>query len=162
MAEKFQIPDRPDEDKRVKTPSKVPGEELFTVEEVQAIETQALADVEKDRKAKAKVKLLERKKREALALFDSAEELVEYTIFLPTFGGKKGGIYSCITIDGIRYYHNQTKEFSRRQYETIRDIVQNAWRHEEVAFGQRDPNASFQPRNPSVNAANGSGQFMRV
>lgn len=134
--------------KRIRTV--IPNEDLFDEKEMAEIKAQARNDLVKEKKDKAKKLLLAELKRDMQAEIDPTEETIDYSIELPHFNGRKGNIYSCIMIDGVQYFHGQTYTFTRKQLASVREIAQNAWRHEEVAFGSRNPNAGFQERNAAV------------
>ena len=123
----------------------IPGEELLTKEDVLALEKQAVETVHKEQKDKAKKLLLEELKKQHLATLLPEEEIVNYHVLLPRFASE-------VTIDGVKYMHGQTYEFSLKQLSSVQDIVQNAWKHEEAAFGARDPNAFIRQRNQTISA----------
>jgi hypothetical protein len=136
------------------------GIELLSDEERATIQKQAREEILKERRTKVRKELLEAFKLEMVAEENPAAEMVALSVNLPYMGGKKGNIYSCVTINGVRYYHGQTYSVSRAQYNSMIDIIQNAWRHEEAAFGARDPNAFIHERNPVFSA--NSPNFLTV
>jgi cytochrome c-type biogenesis protein CcmH/NrfG len=138
--------------------SKPIEEKLFNEQEMEAIRREAEEAVLKDQKAKAKKALLEEAKREARSKIDPEEEIIEVVITLPRFA-------PFIAIDGTQYHHGNTYKVPRKQYNTICDIMAQSWRHEEAAFGERDPNAYQVKRGGVVGrgtSLNMSNHFLRV
>lgn len=137
----------------------IPNEDLFNEEEIKQLRAQAKDELLKEKKAKAKKLLLEELKRDALAEVDPNEEVIPYQIALPAYAAE-------VMIDGVRYVNGQVYDFTQKQLCSVRDIVQNAWNHEEVAFGKRDPNAFIRQRNQSVGPGTAPARidnhFMRV
>ncbi len=138
----------------------IPGEDLLDEKEIAALKAQAREEVAKERKLQARKALLAEMKRDVLSEDDPTEEMLDYEITLPSFA-------AYIMIDGTRFYHGQSYTFAHRQLASVRDIVQSAWKHEEAAFGARDPNAFIRQRNQVVSARNAPSRnienhFMRV
>lgn len=95
----------------------------FTDDELAAIRKEARKQIGDQVKAQKKAALLAQYKKEELGKVDPREELVDVTIDVPGFA-------QFICIDGTKYQQGETRQFTRKQAETIRDITANAWKHE--------------------------------
>lgn len=74
------------------------------------------------------------------------EDLFRYKIDLAPNGGLG------ITINGIDYYHGQEYDFSTKQLQSVMDIVQRTWMHEQSIKGKND-NFYRQGQNRTISGA---------
>lgn len=118
-------------------------QDLLTPEEIAELQLEAEGQVLADRKAKAKKAMLAEFKKAEAGKNDPAQEVLDYHVTLPRF-------CNYVVIDGVQYFHNTSYDFSRQALDSVRDIVANAWKHEEAAFGDRDPNAYQRKFNQAV------------
>lgn len=141
-----------------RTPTAIVDQDLLSDEELKALHKQAEDEYLKDRKAEAKKLLLKQFKQDARSKNEPAEEMVEYAVVLPRFA-------AFVSMDGVQYPHSESRFFPRKQCDSLRDIISNAWKHEEAAFGARDPNAFIRQQNRTIGPqtnVNLTGHFMRV
>ena len=135
----------------------IPGSDLLSDEEVEKLREEAAAKARKTRKEQASKELAARFEKEENHRIDPSEELMSYTVDLPGFADR-------IMLDGVVYMHGVTYRFPKRQYDTIRDLVSHAWRHEsETGGANRD--AYRGPRSMSLRpGAEGltTSQLLRV
>ena len=101
----------------------------LTLEEMQEIEAQAHAEVNKELKARLKADFLAKTKAELKkrALFktgtDSNADVIERVhIDLPKFSNR-------ITLDGVIYLHGQTYSFSQPQAAVVKEVINRQWLH---------------------------------
>ena len=120
-------------------------ESLFSKEELAEINKAAELEVQKLVKADARAALVEKAKRAARARALPEEEMQQVAINLPRFA-------LFVMLDGTQYFHNKTYSLPRRQADCVRDIISCAWRHEDTAFGNHDPNAYRRELNSRVGA----------
>jgi len=120
----------------------IPGAELLSPDEIAELREQAAQKAVAERKAQAKKDLRDRFEKEEKHRIDPNEELMSMTIDLPGFADR-------IMLDGVTYFHGITYRFPKRQYDTVRDLVSQAWRHEsETGGANRD--AYRRPREIAI------------
>jgi hypothetical protein len=137
--------------------SYIPGVELLSAEEVEAIRVSARSKIAADLKKAASKELEARFLKEERHRADPNEELIPLTIDLPGFADR-------VTIDGTVYMQGVTYRFPKRQYDSVRDQIAQSWRHE-AQTGGANRDAYRQPRNtvmrPGFEGLT-SSQLMRV
>jgi hypothetical protein len=102
---------------------------ILSAKEVEAIKAEAKAKILAERKSAAKADLLARetqrlKNEEGMVTgLGHQDEIVNITIDLPTFAPS-------ININMRPYWHGHTYPVPRHVAETLRDQMQNCWRHQ--------------------------------
>ena len=94
-------------------------------------------------KAQKKAELLKQYTREEKAKSDPNEELVTFTVDVPGFA-------RALVIDGVEYQQGQIRTVTRKQYDSMRDIMANAWQHEHSIGGEGNRAFYQRPKNESV------------
>ena len=125
----------------------IPGIELLSEEEIKALRAQARAKVQEDLKKKASQDALSHFLKEEQKMLDPEEEMVKILIDVPGYADR-------ITLDNQIFMHGVEYTVSRRQAETMREIMQNAWRHERT-IGGANANEYRAPANATI-----SGKFI--
>jgi len=120
----------------------IPNVELFTDAELEALKLEAAKVIDEDLKKLARAEALKHFTKAERARRLPAEEQIEYMIDLP------GYAMSCV-VDNVTYFHGKVYKVSRRQYASLRESVQNAWRHERN-IGGANANAYRQPSLPTI------------
>lgn len=120
----------------------------FTDAELEAIREQAKTQIAEQRKKKAARDLLERFKEEELAALEPAHEMVDVLIDVP-------GYTQYIMVDGRIMNQGEIISVPRHMAESIREIVQNAWRHER-SNGGAHMKAYMPPTTAAISALTGS------
>ncbi len=110
------------------TPAMIPDLELLSETERAELKKIAADEVVEERKKKARNAYIEAMKVEALREQDPEEELIPYQIDL-------AGHADRIMIDGRVFLHGQTYDFTKKELDTIRDVVARTWDHEEEIGG---------------------------
>lgn len=125
---------------------------LLTKEEIAAIRAEVDKQVLEGKKKAEKERIAKLLLQEARAAENPQEELVMIQIELPPFAcASQNGQGADIMIDGVdSYFHGRTYTVKRSRAEGLREIMQGAWRHEEIAFGHRNPMAYFKPHNAAI------------
>lgn len=139
------------------TPAMIPDLDLLTEAERAELKKIAGDEVVEERKKKARNAYIEAMKVEALREQDPEEELFPYQIDL-------AGHADRIMIDGRVFLHGQTYDFTKKELDTIRDIVARTWDHEEEIGGS---NRDFyrRPRQTRIgpnDAGRSNSSLMRV
>ena len=113
--------------------------------DIEAVKKEFLAQ-QREEKAKAERKrLMEALLTAARESEDAKEEQVELLIEVPDFAAVVGNVRG-LCVDGRLYLHGRRERMPRRRAESLREAMQSAWRHEDITFGRRNPNA-YQRRN---------------
>ena len=137
--------DKPADEQIAINPAEVGTQPSFEVEELEASIYDDLSEEEKEiitKQARAKVaeQLKEAKRKQFLnseiarlkRKSKPGQEEVRCTVDLPGHSDR-------IVLDGTHYFHGVTYNFTRDQYNTVRDICARAWEHEhEIGGANRD------------------------
>lgn len=114
-----------------KTASGLPAidaEKLLSAEEQAEIREAARRELLEEQKADAKKAFMEQALEEERRKLIPDEELRSLQIDLPGHSDR-------IVIDGIVYLHGAVYQFNKAQYDTVHEIMQRAWHHEEEVDG---------------------------
>ena len=114
--------------------------EMLTADEVAAVKAEFDKQQLEEKKKAARKKLMEKFLQEAREEAHSHEEMVEIEIVLPAHACTRQG-YGDILIDGRPFFNGRRYPVRRSKAEGLREIMQSAWRHDEITNGQRNPNA---------------------
>lgn len=107
-------------------------EGMFQKDELEALRKQALEEVSNDQKDEARRRLLAEYRADALRQTVPEEQLEDVPIGLPGHSDR-------IMIDGKIYMHGEVYSFTKKEADTVRDIMARAWEHEdEVGGANRD------------------------
>src|SRR5579859_1770318 len=108
---------------------------LFTKEELAAIEAEAeetlRAALKEAEKARIKAEYIQRRKREEGLRAGKADldEKVEIYIDLPEFA-------NCLRVNNAQYFHGYRYEVPRHVANSLREMMQRAQQHQDVADGE--------------------------
>jgi hypothetical protein len=126
------------------------GEVILTEEEKREIEEEVRAKLAVEKKSQLKRAYLNKMMRQLSGQVDVQHELDEEAeeeclIDLPGHADR-------IIIDGVHYMHGNIYRFNLHKLRTVKDIMYNAWRHEnEIGGAYRDfrkpLNAVLSPKN---------------
>jgi hypothetical protein len=98
---------------------------LLSAEEKAKLRKQAKESVLADQAKAAKEAYFAQMVREELKALDPEEEEVEFAIDLPMFA-------KCVMLNGVMYLHGGVYTTSRARFDSIADIVAQAWRHDDA------------------------------
>jgi len=101
---------------------------FLTEEERIEIEAEILADIEAEQRRLEKEKYRKEATRRMRVERELEEEQVSLLVDLPGHAQK-------IVLDGVPFYHGHIVEVSQSKAETLLDIMDKAWRHEESVGG---------------------------
>ncbi len=102
---------------------------ILSAKEIEAIKAEAKTKLMAERKSAAKVELLARETKRLrdeegmVTGLGHQDEIVGVTIDLPTYGAS-------ININSRPYWHGHTYNVPRHVAETLRDQMQNCWKHQ--------------------------------
>lgn len=114
------------------TPANIPDLSLLSQEEQNELRKIAEKEVLDERKKAARDAAIEAFKEQARIEADPEEELFEYQLDL-------AGHADRIMLDGKIFLHGNTYSFTRKELETVHDIVAQTWKHEdEIGGANRD------------------------
>lgn len=125
----------------------VKHEDLLTDEMKQAIREQAKKEVLEAQKKEAAKLLLEKFKEEELASLEPELSYTDITIDVP-------GYTKNILVDGRSLDQGQTYKVTKMQFDSLREIMANSWRHERSNGGAHMK--EYMPPRESVVTPNGS------
>jgi hypothetical protein len=135
---------------------------LFTAEELEALENEVILEVQSDMREEAKARVREQlrsqKRLEMQRATDPDEEVFLLTIDVAPYADR-------VTLDNVIYLHGITYELPKRVYDTVKEIMGRTWEHEST---RGNPNANFyqKPRQtrigPKDAGADASALLMRV
>jgi hypothetical protein len=123
---------------------------LLSTEEIALVRSEVKAKLGEEKKKAARKALMEKFLAEELAAAEPAQEKVEIVINTPPFATINKA-ETGVLLDGIPYRSGHRYEVTRRRAEQIREIEQNAWRHEDVTHGEQDTNAYRRMRREAIN-----------
>jgi hypothetical protein len=110
----------------------IPDLSLLSAAEQAELRKIAADEVMAERKKAARDAAIEAFKEEARIEADPEEELFEYQLDL-------AGHADRIALDGKVFLHGQTYQFTRKELDTVHDIVAQTWKHEdEIGGANRD------------------------
>ena len=140
----------------------VPGSDLLTDAEIAEIRANAETKAKQTIKDAAKKELSDKFDKLELQRTDPNEELETVMIDVPGFAAiNKNG--TGVMVNGVMYQHGVTYTLPRRQAQSIKDIMAQAWAHEGETGGssrdiyRRPKNSILSPRDVGA-----SGNLMRV
>lgn len=108
----------------------VPFSYDLTEDDKAVIREEARRGATKERKDQLKKMLMEQYLREERCKLDPEQEEVLLNIELPPFADR-------IMLDGVIFMHGREYPMSRRKANSINEVMEMAWRHDDVAFGRR-------------------------
>jgi predicted patatin/cPLA2 family phospholipase len=98
---------------------------LLSVEEKAKLRKQAKERVLADQIKAAQKAYFAKMVEEELRALDPEQEEVEFAIDLPMFA-------KCVMLNGVQYMHGGVYTTSRARFDSIADIVAQAWRHDDA------------------------------
>lgn len=123
---------------RKHTPMDPALEKLLTAEDIAELEKAAEDDVLKERKAEARLAFLADAQERARQKHIPDHELKDIQIDLPGHSDR-------VILDGRIYLHGATYTVSKAQYDSLKDAMSNAWKHE-GSVGGANHDAYQRPR----------------
>jgi len=120
----------------------------LTEEEKYEIRERALEQVAKEKRARAEEAFMQQAMDEARAVDEPSLRMEEIFIDLPGHAVR-------LLIDGVEYLHGFLYTVNELQAQSMRDMIQRAWNHEDEVGGA---NRQFyeKPRNLKINRRSGN------
>jgi hypothetical protein len=122
---------------------------LLSDAEIDAAKKKARDQIMKAKKDAAILSLIEDEKgrllrEEGLTTGDGVkDEQVKITVDLPEFCDK-------ITFNGQPYWHGHTYQLPRHVADSMREVIQNTWRHQDREIDGKDLNAIYRRKGQTV------------
>jgi hypothetical protein len=135
---------------------------LFTADELEALESEVILEVQSDMREEAKGRVREQlraqKRLEMQRATDPDEAVFNVTIDVAPYADR-------VMLDNVIYLHGITYEVPKRVYDTIKEVMGRTWEHEAT---RGNPNANYyqKPRHTRIGprdaGADASALLMRV
>jgi len=92
--------------------------------------------------------------RQAREEADASEEQVDITIDVPDHAIVTAAHIRGLEIDGVLYPQGQRITTTRKKAESLRETMLHSWRHDDYAFGRKNPN-DYRRRNGAAISPHG-------